>query len=67
MNSIRELLRAMLHIGDAAGRVATATHAKVIRDDDAVRLERIGDIAGQTARAQAFAAELDARVGAIRA
>lgn len=66
MNSIRELLRAMVHIGDGAGKVAAATTASVIQADDAARLERIGDITGQTARAQAFAEELDARAGAIR-
>jgi hypothetical protein len=55
-------LRAMLHIGDAAGRVATVTHASTIEADDQARLERLGDIDGQTARAQAFAAELDRSV-----
>lgn len=55
-------LRAMLHLGDSAGRVAAATHAATITADDKARLERLGDIDGQTARAQAFAAELDRRV-----
>lgn len=52
-------LRAMLHIGDAAGKVAAATRAATITADDEARHARLGDIEGQTARAQAFAHELD--------
>jgi hypothetical protein len=59
-------LRAMLHLGDAAGRLGTATHVGTIEAADAARLQLLGDIEGQTARAQAFAAELDRRAKQAR-
>lgn len=53
-------LRAMLTLGDALIHRATTTRQEVILEDDAARVERVGDIDGQTARAQAFADELAA-------
>lgn len=52
-------LRAMMGIGDAMEHVAVRSRQAVIKADDEARFERLGDIAGQTDRARAHAAELD--------
>ncbi len=51
-------LRAMLTLGEALIHRATVTRQEVIQGDDAARVVRLGDVDGQTARAQAFADEL---------
>lgn len=48
-------LRAMIRLGQATDRLAETTSRRRMVADDAARLEFLGDIEGQTARAQAFA------------
>lgn len=52
-------LRAMLRLGEAQTSLATVTRSRQIIDLDEARAERLGDVEGQTERAQAFAVELE--------
>lgn len=55
-------LRAMTRLGQATLRVAERAFVARIRNEDSKRLARLGDIEGQTARAQAHADRLEGSV-----
>lgn len=61
-----ERLRSMFRLGQATGSLATITRKQVIMADDKERLERLGDVEGQTERAQKFAAKLESEVATAR-
>ncbi len=52
-------LRAMSRLGVATLRVAERAFRARIRDEDTDRRVRLGDVEGQTRRAQSFAASLE--------
>lgn len=54
-----ERLRAMHRLGTATLRVAERVVIKRIHEDDDARDHRLGDLEGQTDRAQAFASTLE--------
>lgn len=51
-------LRAMIGLGDATLRLSEATSRRRMVADDAARDERLGDVVGQTQRAQEHAQAL---------
>ena len=55
-------LRAMNRLGLATARLADRVFARRVHADDAARDARLGDLSGQTKRAQALADMLDGAV-----
>lgn len=55
-------LRAMSRLGSATLKVAERAFVRRVKDDDSARMKRLGDIEGQTARAQAHAERLESSV-----
>ena len=55
-------LRAMSRLGSATLRVAERAFRHRVVDEDVQRLQRLGDVEGQTSRAQAHAAHLESSV-----
>lgn len=55
-------LHAMARLGQATLRVAERAFTARVRDEDEERRARLGDTAGQTKRAQAFAEKLEGSV-----
>ena len=58
----RNRLRSMVRLGQATLRVAERAFVSRVRDEDSGRLKRLGDVEGQTARAQAHADRLEGSV-----
>ena len=55
-------LNSMVRLGQATLRVAERAFLRRIRDEDVARAARLGDVTGQTTRAQRFADELEGSV-----